>query len=311
MSANNSTPLEEVSLAFMRAIWPSSAIVFALEVFNFAICCIGLEVLSTNGVFVKANTFLFVRCMFFNDLITCLYEFGYQGWHFANLFFAVPEVMPIKRCFYVTFVQIYILITSQAMDLLVAVDRLISLVSPDRYLKFPRLRYWFTIFMVNVFSVFCCVSSHWDTFPDATLTYCSFRAACGYVWQYLVWVIMLSIDTTTVLVYVAILVVARLKINDTQPFYKPGSVEAVTNKMMKKVTKVSIASGSCYFVVGPLNVFSTLMFKLYFPQFTLSVGQYFAGLLFSGSTIYFVNFCIFLSDFREGVMELFGVKMGV
>jgi len=157
--------------------------------------------------------------------------------------------------------------------------------------------------------VVCCISSHWGTFPDATLTYCSFRAACGHVWQYLVWVVILSIDTTTVFVNVAILVVARLKINDTEAFHPPGSVEAKTNKMMKKVTKVTMASDACYFVVGPLNVFATLMFKLYFPQLTLSVGQYFGVLLFSGSSIYFVNFCIFLSDFREGVKELLGVKL--
>jgi len=136
MSTNNSTPLQEVSLAFMRGIWPSSVIVSVVEVFNFVMCCIWLVVLSSKEVFVKGNTFLLVRCMLFNDFITCLYNFGYHGWHLTNLLFAIPEVKPIKRCFYVTFVQIYIMIMTQTMDMLIAVDRLVSLVSPQRYLSF-------------------------------------------------------------------------------------------------------------------------------------------------------------------------------
>jgi len=298
-----------------QGMWPSSVASLCNATLTIFVCSIGLQLIGSGTRSILWNkkeprVFLLVRTLFVNDMLKSMDTFIYQGWHMRNFLFSAPEVLSLRACFSRTSLQIYFMTLYQLLDMLIAIDRLISVLAPMKYLTFHSKRYYVLISIACGFCASCCLSGHFDTFSDAvTLLYCSSRNSFGRIWQYLVYAIMFVFDSTTVLVYTTMIIVVRLKINHTQPFWPEGSVEKKQNEMMKKLTKVSMSSCLCYLIVGPTNVFVTLILKAYFPQVNLSFGQYIGILFYTNTTIFFINSCIFLSDFRRGVLKMFGFKV--
>jgi len=230
----------------------------------------------------------------------------YQSWHIHNALFDVAEIMPIKSCFYRIFPQIFFISFTQALDLLIAIDRFMSVKCPLIYSAKKQSYYSKYIAVAVTFAFLCCTLSFFDIFPPSDyLTYCSSRVGFGKIATYLLWFMALLLASTTVLIYCMILIFACLKTKNTvaPTSTDNNSAQESLMKTIKKLTQASIVSGTCYFVVGPANVIVSLLLKVYSPELALIVGQYISMMFFSSSVIYFVNLFIFVSDFRASVKQ--------
>jgi len=256
----------------------------------------------------QLDFFLYVRFMFVNDMFSFVYTLIYETWHVRNAIIRVPEVMTIKVCFYRIVPQVFLISNNQIIHLLIAFDRYTSVKSPLKYVLRIRSFYLNRIVGCLILSLTFFLVSFFDKFDNtALLTYCSSRVGLGNYASLILWSISFVVSTATVSIYVVILVTARLKTKKTvaPTGLQKNDVQAHRNRLMMKITKVSIASGVCYFIVGPFNVAASAALKVYAPKLSVFIGQYMSVLFYCGSSIYFVNLMIFVDDFRSSVKCLF------
>jgi len=149
--------------------------------------------LCTSPDLNKIPLFLFIRLMFVNDTVLCLYTFVYQGWHVWNAVKRVPEVMLSKRCFYLVAPQTFFASVNQLTDLLIALDRFTTLVSANKKSKRTTKR----IKGILLFSMSVYVSGFFDSFDQSVpLTYCAYRVALSRVSSWALWAMSFTVNAT-------------------------------------------------------------------------------------------------------------------
>jgi len=198
-------------LNLMSVLWPSSVEVLLSELINLPLCFICLLILSKSKTF-QSNAFILAKASFFNDMLAALYQFFYSSWHLNNWISKSPEIISINRCFQMISPQIFLIITTQALEMSIATDRLCCIKFPVRYHQMGKRFYRLIIAGCNFGGLISLIIAWLDEFPDEFILYCSLRVSLGDYAEIWFWLLLLAMNIITLGLYAYTVIFSKNKV---------------------------------------------------------------------------------------------------
>lgn len=213
MSNTTNQTLEDISIQFIQSIWTSALVAGIVESIDFVLCCFGLYILCKFDVF-RTKPFIIVRGQFYNDLITNFYNAYYMVYHVLDIVRHTSEVMPRKSCFYVTCWQVFLIFNTQTLDMIMAVNRFLSVYDPVKFKNTSKQAYKNVVIGSYLFSAGVLMLAFFDKFDNTILIYCSLRVSLGEVAQLGFWFLLIAVNVMTLVTYGAMGIVSKSKVGN-------------------------------------------------------------------------------------------------